>query len=133
MISIQGVAEGYVPVNKQTMSTIIGLSVYTYEGIGVIMPIMSSCNCPEKFPTLLMSAVGLLTVVYIVFPEICYAAFGDSMVESIIINMIPNSNWFIVTIKVLYMINLCCSYPLMMYPLHTITEGYWFKNRQAED
>lgn len=107
----------------------IGLSIYTFEGIGVVMPIMSSCNCPNQFPKILLYATGFLATIYIIFPEICYAAFGNNMTESIIINMIPNTNVIIVFIKITYMINLCCSYPLTMYPLHTITEGYFFKNR----
>lgn len=128
MIMSKGAATGFVPINYLSCLEMVGFSVYTYEGIGVVMPIMASCNCPDKFPKILIAAVGLLTIIYIIFGEVCYAAFGENMTEPIIMNMMPVTNPIIVVIKILYMINLICSYPLGIYPVNIIIEGYLFKS-----
>jgi proton-coupled amino acid transporter len=64
---------------------VVGFSVYTYEGIGVVMPIMQACDCPEKFNKILLVALFLLTTVYIFFAEVCYYTFGENLTEPIIL------------------------------------------------
>jgi proton-coupled amino acid transporter len=80
----EGPDPGFKPINYNTMWDVIGFSVYTYEGIGVVMPIMSTCSVPEKFPYLLTLAVLTLTVIYIAFSELCYYTFGDNLTEPIV-------------------------------------------------
>ncbi len=94
------------------------------------MPIMSTCNCPEKFPFLLASAVTLLTIIYIAFGELCYYTFGNTMDKPIILEMMPADNPIIIIVKMLFCINLACSYPLCIYPVNLILESYLFKNFQ---
>lgn len=123
-----GPGPGVVPINYPTMWDVVGFSVYTYEGIGVVMPIMSTCNCPEKFPVLLLSAVALLTTIYILFGELCYYTFGSGLNEPIVMQMMPAANPIIITVKILFIINLLCSYPLTLYPVNLIFESYVYKN-----
>jgi proton-coupled amino acid transporter len=106
----------------------VGFSVYTFEGIGVVMPIMQTCSCPDKFPYIFTGAVTLLTLVYIVFGEICYYAFGSGLTEPIIMQLMPADNPIIVTVKLLFCINLACSYPLCIYPVNQIIESYLLKS-----
>jgi proton-coupled amino acid transporter len=63
-------------INPDGIWTMIGFSIYVFEGIGVIMPIMQACEYPEKFDTILVSAVICLTVVYCIFSFICNLAWG---------------------------------------------------------
>lgn len=38
--------EAYKPSGALTF---LGMAIYSFEGIGVVMPIMHACECPEKF------------------------------------------------------------------------------------
>ena len=71
-------------VNAEEYWSFVGFSVYAYEGIGVVMPIMEKCACPEKFDKILMAGIGTLTVVYCSFAELCYLILGDEIDENFI-------------------------------------------------
>jgi proton-coupled amino acid transporter len=120
--------QGFIPLNRSGFWDMVGFAVYTYEGIGVVMPIMSTCNCPEKFPFLLASAVTLLTIIYIAFGELCYYTFGNMLTKPIILEMMPADNPIIMIVKMLFCINLACLYPLCIYPVNLILESYLFKS-----
>ena len=72
-------------MNYSLFCNMVGFSIYCYEGIGVVMPIMATCDCPERFPTLLAYAVSLLTLIYICFGEFCYYTFGSNLTEPIVL------------------------------------------------
>mmetsp|Transcript_12476 Transcript_12476/g.20971 ORF Transcript_12476/g.20971 Transcript_12476/m.20971 type:complete len:108 (+) Transcript_12476:1128-1451(+) len=36
-------------INTKGIWTMLGFSFYVYEGIGILMPVMQACECPEKF------------------------------------------------------------------------------------
>jgi hypothetical protein len=56
----------------------IGFSVYTYEGIGVILPIMEVTEKKEDYYKLLCITVSLICAVYIAFGEYTLIAWGDT-------------------------------------------------------
>ena len=57
----------------------VGFSCYAYEGIGVVLPIMSVCDCPEKFDYILIATFVTLILVYISFAELCYLTLGTDL------------------------------------------------------
>ena len=57
----------------------VGFSCYAFEGIGVVMPIMSACECPEKFDKILFYALLTLTVIYCFFGNFCYLVIGTDL------------------------------------------------------
>ena len=46
-INEKGPGPGFIPFNYSLYWSMVGFSVYCYEGIGVVMPIMATCSCPE--------------------------------------------------------------------------------------
>lgn len=66
-----------VPLNSDHYWSMIGFSCYAYEGIGVVMPVMSACDCPEQFDKILFYALLTLTVIYCIFSNICYMILGS--------------------------------------------------------
>lgn len=62
--------------NSKDFASMIGFACYAYEGIGVVMPIMDSCACPEQFHNILIAALLTLAFVYISFAEIVYLTLG---------------------------------------------------------
>ena len=73
-----GVAEGIVFVNQSEYLSALGMSIYCFEGIGIVMPVMHSSESPETFKSTLISAIATLTVIYIVFGGLGYLAWGQS-------------------------------------------------------
>lgn len=59
----------------------VGFACYAFEGIGVVLPIMQVCECPEKFDGILVAALLTLTTIYIGFGELCYFTLGSGMTQ----------------------------------------------------
>jgi len=97
-----------------------------YEAIGGVMPIMSATKDREEFPTLLAITIGMLTLIYIVFAELCYYTFGSKMDKPIIMEMMPAANPIIIVVKFLFILNLVFSYPLTIFVTNIIAESYTF-------
>lgn len=100
----QGGASPTVVPLGDTYAEMIGFAIYTFEGIGVIMPIMGNCKCPELYPRIHFAALFTLTIIYITFGTICYMALGSDMPEPIILNDLDPNNVVIIITKFLYSI-----------------------------
>ena len=70
---------GIKPFNLNEYWGMVGFSCYAFEGIGVVMPIMSACECPEKFDKILFSALLTLTIIYCFFGNFCYLVVGTDL------------------------------------------------------
>lgn len=103
----------------------LGFAIYSYEGIGVVMPIMQSAENPERFLQLLTLAIGTLTSLYVIFGSVCYSAYGSDT-KPIITEMLPN-NGFTATIKILFCINLILGYSICIHPTNMIIENWVFQ------
>jgi len=76
--------EGIVMWNQSEYWGMVGFSCYAFEGIGVVMPIMNACDCPEKFDKLLMYALLTLAAVYILFSDWTYMVMGSTISHTFI-------------------------------------------------
>ena len=77
-------APGLMFANPTGWINTLGFTVFSYEGIGLVMPIMAITEKPERFKEMLLYAMITLMIVYISFDEICYFAWGTDMNEPII-------------------------------------------------
>ena len=69
--------EGIKPV-AQYWADAIGFSVYTYEGIGVILPIREVTADKKNYYKLLCITVTLIAIIYIFFGEYTMIAWGST-------------------------------------------------------
>ncbi len=76
-------------INPAGYMNTIGYTIYCYEGIGIVMPIMATCDQPKRFKEILTYAFIVLIVFYISYPEIAYFGWGSSMDQPIITQMLP--------------------------------------------
>jgi len=67
----------------------------------------------------------LLTFIYLLFPTLCYIAFG-SKVPDIIFFTLPTDDPFYLLIQVLYAISALFSYPVQLFPALRIVENSKF-------
>ena len=63
-------------INTDSYLSTLGFSVYCFEGIGIVMPIMQACEDPSTFKSSLNWAISILTVIYIIFGSIGYLTWG---------------------------------------------------------
>jgi len=117
---------GVVAVNYESYWNTIGFSFFMYEGIGGVMPIMSATKDRAEFPTILAITIGMLTLLYITFAELCYYTYGKNMDKPIIMEMMPAANPIIIVVKILFMLNLVFSYPLTIFVTNIIAESWTF-------
>jgi proton-coupled amino acid transporter len=69
------------------------------EGIGAVMPVENSMNKPHQFlgyPSVLLIAMVVVTVMYALIGFLGFARFGDEIKGSITLNL-PTDEWPAVT------------------------------------
>jgi len=107
----------------------IGFSVYTFEGIGVILPIMDVTAKPEQYFKVLAITVTAIAVLYIVFTEYCIFAYGiDKLTDPLITASLPAQSWVTYAVKIMFSLNLVFSYPLVIHPANIVIEDWLFKS-----
>ena len=119
--------EGIVPINTSGYLTTLGMTIYSFEGIGVVMPIMHACDSPEKFTKILTAALVTLLIMYIIFSELCYLTWGTEMTKPIITEMLPSDKTYVIVTKLLVCVNLIFSYPIAINPANKIFEKWVFQ------
>lgn len=102
----------------------IGFSVYSYEGIGIILPILDLTEKPQHYPKILLAVLTTVMVSYIGFGEFCLFTYGTALKEPIITSNLPRGSVFIYLIKIGFCFNLFITYPLVIYPANMIIETY---------
>ena len=123
-MALNGIAQDVLFYRENTFWNTVGFSIYTFEGIGVIMPIMEASAVRKDFPKIFIQALIFLTMCYISFGLICYFTYGDSLNEPIVLNMLPSSSWIVLIAKVIFAFSLICTFPLSIYPVNSILERY---------
>ena len=122
-LAADGIGQGVVAINPKGMWSTMGFAVYLFEGIGILMPVMQACECPEIFDRILISAVGTLTMVFCFFCTLSYLAFGN-MKEQIVTQMLPQGDFLVKLLIMGYTFVIIFTYPLTIYPTNTILDSY---------
>ena len=64
-------------INTSGMWTALGFSIYTFEGIGILMPCMAACECPEKYEEIWIWAVVTVIGAFFIYGSTSYLAYGN--------------------------------------------------------
>ncbi|CAO3596757.1 unnamed protein product [Absidia cylindrospora] len=111
-------------INTKSFPMFIGTAVFTYEGVGLVIPITESMKEPEKFPKVLSYTMLGITSIFLSVGFISYLAFGDQVQTVILLNL-PGT-LAVNTIQALYALAICLSIPLQLFPAIRITENALF-------
>ncbi|KAI8352870.1 transmembrane amino acid transporter protein-domain-containing protein [Choanephora cucurbitarum] len=128
-INDHGVGPNLVMVNQNTFGLMIGTAIFSYEGIGMVLPIVNGMKDPKKFPLVLNLGMLICAVVFTLIGSIGYIAYGETTQASVVAN-IPRAP-LSTTVQVLYAIAMIFSCPFMLYPPLTIIEKYVFGDRSG--
>lgn len=119
-----GIAD-IVNFNPRDWTLFIGTAIFTFEGVGLIVPIQESMKKPTEFPRVLAGVMIIITVVFISMGALSYAAFGSSTKTVILLNL-PQDNRFVNAVQFLYSLAILLSTPLQLFPAIRIMENGLF-------
>lgn len=133
-------------INGPTFLDAIGSAVYSYEGIGVVLPIYEVTKNPEKISANITAVITVVLALYIFFGFFMLFAYGNALKDSPIITETITKlevlehpgyvDYVLLVIKVLFSLNLVFSYPLVIYPAHIVIEenlyAGWPKTRRRQ-
>ncbi|KAF2765026.1 hypothetical protein EJ03DRAFT_280952 [Teratosphaeria nubilosa] len=119
------IAPSVVLFNPSSFTLTVGAAIFTFEGIGLILPIQSSMKQPEKFPKLLYIVMLIITVIFTSVGALCYATFGDETKIQIISNF-PQSNKLVNAVQFLYSLAVLVGEPVQLFPAVRIIETSLF-------
>lgn len=121
-------AEGLADIimfNQKDWTLFIGTAIFTFEGIGLIIPVQESMRNPEKFPRVLLVVMIIITVIFTVMGAISYAAYG-SKTETVVLLNLPQDDKMVNGVQFLYSVAILLSTPLQIFPAIRIAETELF-------
>ncbi|KAK4696661.1 solute carrier family 36 (proton-coupled amino acid transporter), partial [Lecanoromycetidae sp. Uapishka_2] len=119
-IAINGHAD-IVRFNASNWTSFIGTAIFTFEGVGLIIPIQQSMKDPSRFPPVLAGVMCLITFVFISIGALSYAAFGPATRTVVLLNL-PQDSKFVNAVQLLYSLAILLSTPLQLFPAIRIME-----------
>jgi solute carrier family 36 (proton-coupled amino acid transporter) len=104
-----------------------GIALFSYEGVGVILPMRRSMKDPQAFGLVLDAAFIVMTILELAFGVIGYAGFGDQVNPNSITMNLPKGTIWAPIAQVLLATSIFCTYPVQMFPVIAILEEVLFK------
>jgi len=117
--------EPIVAFNFAHFLYIASVTIYSMEGVGLILPLESSCADRKGFPSLLKKCIFGITTLMVVFGCGGYIAFGASTQAPITLNL-PGDTWSMF-IKLSLCLALYLTYPVMLFPVNEVMEDIFLK------
>ncbi|MCJ1270005.1 neutral amino acid transporter [Lobaria immixta] len=124
LVANHGVSD-IVGFNPRDWSLLVGTAVFSFEGIGLIIPIKEAMVQPSKFPSVLAFVMIVITSLFVFMGTLSYAAFGSKTRTVVLLNL-PQDDRLVNTVQLLYSIAILLSTPLQMFPAIRIAENELF-------
>ncbi|KAH6655293.1 transmembrane amino acid transporter protein-domain-containing protein [Truncatella angustata] len=123
-LSHNGLAD-IILFNQKDWTLFIGTAIFTFEGIGLIIPVQESMKSPAKFPKVMFIVMIIITTIFVTMGAVSYAAYG-SKTETVVLLNLPQDNKFVNAVQFLYSVAILLSTPLQIFPAIKITENALF-------
>ncbi|KAI0322138.1 transmembrane amino acid transporter protein-domain-containing protein [Amylostereum chailletii] len=111
--------------NPKDFPLLIGTAVFSFEGIGLVVPITDSMREPHKFPAVLSGVMIFLLVLFGGAGALSYLAFGSEIKTVVLVNLDSTSR-FTQAVQFLYSLAILLSVPLQLFPAVRIMENGLF-------
>lgn len=98
----------------------LGVAVYAFEGIGMILPLESEAKDKDKFGKILGLCMAFISLMYGSFGVLGYLAFGDETKDIITTNL--GQGLISTLVQLGLCVNLFFTMPLMMNPVYEVVE-----------
>ncbi|KAE8441070.1 hypothetical protein EG329_005899 [Mollisiaceae sp. DMI_Dod_QoI] len=127
----EGINDTVKMFNPRDFTLTIGSAIFTFEGIGLILPIQSSMKEPHKFERLLYIVMLIITIIFASIGALSYATFGDKTTVEIISNF-PQDSKLVNAVQFLYSLAVLAGDPVQLFPAMRIVEGSLFGHRSGK-
>ncbi|KAF2798493.1 amino acid transporter-like protein [Melanomma pulvis-pyrius CBS 109.77] len=117
--------------NPRDFTLTVGSAIFTFEGIGLILPIQSSMKHPEHFDKLLYLVMLIITIIFTSVGVLCYGTFGDRVSVEVITNF-PQSSKLVNAVQFLYALAVMIGEPVQLFPAIRIMETKIFGHRSGK-
>ena len=129
-LASQGIHPTVELFNPRDFTLTIGSAIFTFEGIGLLLPIQSSMAKPEKFSRLLYIVMVIITIIFTSIGALCYATFGDHTRVEVISNF-PQDSKLVNVVQFLYSMAVLVGTPVQLFPAVRIIENSLFGERAS--
>ncbi|KAF9352033.1 neutral amino acid transporter [Mortierella sp. AD094] len=129
-LAINGAGPDIALFNRDDFALFIGTAVFSFEGIGLVIPITESMAEPHKFPRVLAITITVVALIFMSVGALCYSSFGSNIQTIVVLNLPVQSGWTI-TVEILYSLAIILSVPLMLSPASRILEHGIFGNKSG--
>ncbi|KFY97394.1 hypothetical protein V500_02091 [Pseudogymnoascus sp. VKM F-4518 (FW-2643)] len=116
--------------NPRDFALTIGSTIFTFEGIGLILPVQSSMKHQRKFESLLFIIMLIITIIFTSIGALSYATFGDKTSVEIISNL-PQDDKLVNAVQFLYSLAVLVGIPVQLFPAMRIVESSLFGHRSG--
>lgn len=102
----------------------MGVAVYSFEGVGMVLPLESEMKDKDKFGKVLALTMAFISFMYGGFGALGYFAFGEETKDMITANL--GAGLVSTLVKLGLCVNLFFTLPIMMNPVYEIVERrFW--------
>ncbi|TBU62928.1 transmembrane amino acid transporter protein-domain-containing protein [Dichomitus squalens] len=112
--------------NSKDWPLLIGTAVFSFEGIGLVIPITDAMREPRKFPKVLTGVMLFLMVLFCGGGVMSYLTFGADVQTVVIVNLDTTSK-LTQAVQFLYSLAILLSVPLQLFPAVRIMENGIFE------
>lgn len=105
--------------------TFLGTACYSFEGIGLVLPVYESIKNPDKFVKIYASVFVVLVGLNTTLAVTGFAAYGNG-VEALVLLNLP-SGFSPLYIRSAYSLAMLCTFPLQLLPAMRLVENIFFE------
>jgi len=131
IIAQQGIAEVKL-FNSRDFPLFVGTAVFSFEGIGLVIPITDAMREPHKFPKVLSSVMAGLLLLFGGAGVLAYLTFGSEIQTVVLVNLDLEKK-SVQTVQFFYSLAIMLSVPLQLFPAIRIMENGLFTRSGKED
>lgn len=131
-IPAQDTSQGVLhAVQFSGLLTVMAITLYSMEGVGLVLSLEQSCRNPAHFPWLLRTVVGCITLFMALFGSVSYAAFGNATLAPVTNNL--GTSMASKLVQGALCVALYLTYPIMMFPVWNIMEEQLFGMEDGDE
>jgi len=104
----------------------MGTAMYTFAGGAMVIPVQTSMEHPQHFPSILGTTVFGVAVLFAGFSLITYLAWGDTLLDVALNQPLEGHKFFLASLKAAYVVADVLNWCIMMYPTFNAVESFLF-------